>query len=240
MEEMFFGLSLTTLVQKVIGVLLIIGSIWFGRYQYIEHKKKSKMHRGRRTLRTDVAKFLKRDLRVEIKQRQENLSEEYCTQADKAIAEKLLSLPEYINASTVFCYVSTSKEINTYPILEAALNAKKRVCVPKCVEKGVMQLIEIKSLDDLEKGAYGIMEPKEGCERIYIKDVEFGVIPCVSCNCHGERLGHGGGYYDRVLYNAPWPSAVLCREKIMEENIPVTDYDVTIGIIISENNLWRV
>jgi 5-formyltetrahydrofolate cyclo-ligase len=198
------------------------------------------MHRGRRTLRTDVARFLKTDLRNEIRLKEKDLTKEYCHVADSEIYNKILGLPEYESANMVFCFVSTTKEINTYPIIEHALAAGKKVCVPKCISQGIFHVFEITSLDCLEKGKHGIMEPKENSARVYSKDIDFGIIPCMSCNKHGERIGHGGGYYDRFLMKSTFPSAVVCRDKLINEQIPTTDHDFVIGIIVTEEGVWRV
>ena len=71
--------------------------------------------------------------------------------------------------------------------------------VPKCISKGIMEVYKIRSFDDLEPGKYGILEPKEGCEKISPKAIHLALIPCLSCSMKGERLGYGGGYYDRYL-----------------------------------------
>ena len=87
--------------------------------------------------------------------------------------------------------------------------------VPKCISKGIMEVYKIRSFDDLEPGKYGILEPKEGCEKISPKAIHLALIPCLSCSMKGERLGYGGGYYDRYLQQITGTQAVLCRTALM-------------------------
>ncbi|WP_419574139.1 5-formyltetrahydrofolate cyclo-ligase, partial [Ruminococcus sp.] len=124
------------------------------------------------------------------------------------------SLAEYKNADTIFCYVSTEKEINTIPLLQEILDSGKRLGVPKCTGKGIMDAYEIQNLEQLKIGSYGILEPGEECDIILDPtEIQFAIIPCISCNRKGERLGHGGGYYDRYLEKMPedCEKAILLR-----------------------------
>lgn len=73
----------------------------------------------------------------------------------------MTGLDEYHEARTVFIFVGTKEEINTRPIITDALKQGKRVAVPKCISKGVMEACLIDSLDNLEAGSYGIQEAGE-------------------------------------------------------------------------------
>ncbi|MBN7774383.1 5-formyltetrahydrofolate cyclo-ligase [Clostridium aminobutyricum] len=183
---------------------------------------------------------LKKNLRTEIMERRKKLTEDYCQAADEKIAHHIIALEEYQSSKTLFCFVSTEDEVNTYPIIRHALSVGKRVCVPKCISKGFMQAFEISGTDCLEKGSYGIMEPNENCPMIISADIDFCIVPCMSCNTKGQRLGYGGGYYDRFLSNTVFPSAVVCREKLTCEDIPTLDQDVRISIVITEAGIWRI
>ena len=128
----------------------------------------------------------------------------------------------------------TEDEINTRPVLEDLLKRGKQVGVPKCISKGIMEVYKIRSFDDLEPGKYGILEPKEGCEKISPKAIHLALIPCLSCSMKGERLGYGGGYYDRYLQQITGTQAVLCRTALMCDEIPMEAHDRTIDFVICE------
>lgn len=181
----------------------------------------------------------KKCLRREVRRLVSELAPSYCEEADREIARRALSLPEYRAAEVVFCYVGRDQEINTRLILDRVLEDGKRLGVPKCVAKGIMEVYQIRSVQDLEEGKYGIMEPVDGCPLIRPEEIGIAFIPCMTCTCDGRRLGYGGGYYDRYLRDASFAKAVLCRESIMQREIPMESHDERIPIVISENHIWR-
>lgn len=181
----------------------------------------------------------KQQLRRTMRTLETQLSEKYKTAADRAIAAHLLAMPEYLAAETVFCFVGTAKEIDTRRILEESLAAGKRLCVPLCISKGVMELRQITSLDQLSAGAYGIAEPPADAPIVPIDDVDFSVLPCTTCNHAGQRLGKGGGYYDRFLSHYRGGSVLLCREKLIREEIPVEPHDYPVPWVLTERCLYE-
>ena len=64
--------------------------------------------------------------------------------------------------------------------------------------------------------------------------------PCLSCDRQGNRLGQGGGYYDRFFARYHGPAALLCREKLVSEEIPVEPHDKRFELIVTENAVYRI
>lgn len=182
----------------------------------------------------------KQELRKLIRLQVSGLSQEYCIQADRVICQTVTGLDEYHEARTVFIFVGTKEEINTRPIITDALKQGKRVAVPKCISKGVMEACLIDSLDNLEAGSYGIQEPGNDAVRVQPEEIDLAVIPCCTCSHTGKRLGYGGGYYDRYLGRVAGMKAVICRERIMRDDIPVEEHDQAVDMVISEGGTWRM
>ena len=122
----------------------------------------------------------KKELRKILKEKRNALDPDTCRSSDTAIFKAITSWDVYQKAETVFCFVGTEDEINTRPVLEDLLKRGKQVGVPKCISKGIMEVYKIRSFDDLEPGKYGILEPKEGCEKISPKAIHLALIPCLS------------------------------------------------------------
>ena len=154
----------------------------------------------------------KKQLRHQIRARERKLDPAYRVSSDQAIASNILDFPIYQSAWTVFCFVSTPEEINTRPILLNALETGKRLCVPRCAAGRKMDLVVIQSLEDLELGAFDLLEPRSGLPTLRADEVDFAVLPCLSCDRQGNRLGRGGGYYDRFLSLYHGAMAMVCRE----------------------------
>ena len=191
----------------------------------------------------------KKELRRKIKEKLSFTTEKYRKEADRKITESVLELNEYKSADCVFCYVSTEKE----KYATEAARVKKTVedladkymeSAPPFVvdqEKGIMNVYEIHSLQELYPGAYGILEPKENPERLIQPEaIDFAFIPCISCDRSGRRLGHGGGYYDRYLEKTHCVKAALCREELLVDEIPVEEHDLRMDFVISEKGCYTM
>lgn len=181
----------------------------------------------------------KAKLRATIRALEKTLSEKYKAAASAAICRHLMALPEYRDAETVFCFVGTASEIDTAPLLRAALADGKRVCVPLCVDRGIMDLREIRALEDLVSGRYGLLEPPADAPAVSPDDVDLAVIPCLTCDHAGRRLGKGGGYYDRFLSVYRAAAVLICREKLIREEIPVESHDMPVPWVITEKGLYE-
>ena len=123
--------------------------------------------------------------------------------------------------------------------IENALASGKRLCVPLCVDKGIMELREITSLSQLLPGSYGILEPPADAPLVSVDDVDLSIVPCLTCDHGGRRLGHGGGYYDRFLAAYRSATVMICRERLIREEIPVEPHDMPIPWVITENGLYE-
>lgn len=174
----------------------------------------------------------KQEARALIKERIRQFDPMEKEKADQGIYHQVMESSEYKKAHTIFCYVSTQDEVNTWPIIARALEDGKEVSVPLCVGKGIMEARKIKNLKDLKKGAYGIMEPKEECLKVSKDQIDFAVIPCVGADKEGRRLGHGAGFYDRFLRDSRFFKMMICYEKMMFEKVPTEGHDIVMDQVI--------
>lgn len=181
---------------------------------------------------------MKKELRKKTAALVSTLEKEYCTSADLSIRNHILNSPEYKSASVIFCYVGTSREINTMPLILQAISEGKRIGVPLCKKMGIMEVREIRSEEDLVPGAYDILAPKEDAPLISPEEIELCLVPCMTCNHNGERLGYGGGFYDRFLARTTCPKMMLCREKVMTEEIPTEPHDLIMESVVSEAGIF--
>lgn len=181
----------------------------------------------------------KQELRAEMAARVKNLSPVYCREADEAICRWVIQSELCQKAVTVFCYVGTEREIDTSRLLHALLREGKRVAVPLCTEKGVMEARLIEGMGDLVSGKYGILAPKLTCPKVEPEALDLAVIPCCTGNELGQRLGYGGGYYDRYLPGTKCPKMLLCRRHLLRGDIPVEDHDVKMDYLVTEKGVTR-
>jgi 5-formyltetrahydrofolate cyclo-ligase len=183
---------------------------------------------------------IKKGLRAEISAIIDGLSEPYIKDSDFRISQLLLDLDEFSDAETVFVYVSVGREVSTQKIIESAFADGKRVCAPVLREGiGIMDAVEIKPDSILAPNKHGISEPSADGAVISPENIDLIIIPCLSCDSFGNRLGYGGGYYDRYLksyidsYKSP-PFIALCREETFSMHLPSDPYDVPVDMCITE------
>lgn len=181
----------------------------------------------------------KRALRREMRRRSAALPGSYWKEAGDGIARRALRLPEYLRAGVVLGFAAVSGEPDLSDFLRGALSAGKRLALPLCTGQGVMEAREIRSLRDLRPGKYGIPEPAAHCPTIPPEELEFVLVPCVSCTAAGTRLGHGGGYYDRYLARCPGAAALACPAALLCDEIPAGEWDVSVPLVITENAVYR-
>lgn len=185
-------------------------------------------------------KMEKKKCRKEIQEKIAILSKEYNQEASQKIAEFLCGMEAFQKAKTIFCFVSTPSEINTHSIIQYAWNSGKQVAVPRCLEKGQMEACVITNEEDLEEGKFGIMEPKAECKVLMPRQIDLIIMPCLSCDRNGNRLGYGGGYYDRYLEKCTGVRVVICREKLMLAEIPSEPFDQKGDFLITEKGIFPI
>ena len=160
------------------------------------------------------------------------------------ICQKFVALPQYAAAGTVMFYVDVRTEVRTRHYLPEALTHGKRIVVPYCVE-GELELFHLASMDELEIGMYKILEPKAELrnlpgKRLEPADLDLIMVPGVAFDRTGGRMGHGFGYYDKLLEHArpDAPLVALAFECQLFPEIPTQQHDIYMDSIITEQAVY--
>jgi 5-formyltetrahydrofolate cyclo-ligase len=163
----------------------------------------------------------------------------------RAICTQFASLPEYAAAKTVMFYVDVRTEVRTREYLPTALSHDKRIVVPYCVD-GELELFLLESMDELAVGMYKILEPKAElrnlpAKRIDVKELDLIMVPGVAFDRSGARMGHGFGYYDKLLEHArpDAPLVALAFECQLFPEIPTAPHDIFMDKIITEKAIYQ-
>ena len=151
---------------------------------------------------------------------------------DRSVFQQITHHQLYQNAHTICIYVSMDDEVDTHVLIDEILfNGEKRLVVPK-IEGGIINLYEIESYDDLEKGTIGILEPKKSCTKVALKEVDLCIVPGVAFGLDGSRIGMGKGYYDRLLKSAHVPTIGIAYSFQVFDFVPTTPDDYRLDLII--------
>ena len=166
--------------------------------------------------------------------------------ADSAVCTAFIESDLYKNSEDILIYVSGNIEIGTFGIIEKVLDdikcgADKRLLCPRCVSgTNEMHFYRINSLDDLAIGHFGILEPATVCERIDDYASALCVVPALSFDTKGYRLGFGKGFYDRFLSDFNGVTVGLCCEScITDGELPRDEHDICVEWIITERGLFK-
>lgn len=178
----------------------------------------------------------KKQLRKAMLQKRKELSDSETTVKNSVITEKLLNLEKVQSADLVLPFVSAKGEVGTREFISRCFDVGKTVAVPRCIDGSNMEFCVIHTFDDLEKGMYGIDEPKEYCEVIRAEDAENSVliVPALCFDANGYRLGYGKGYYDRFISRYKGYTVGVCYSEFITDDIPVDGYDRCVDIVITE------
>ncbi|SFD02758.1 5-formyltetrahydrofolate cyclo-ligase [Butyrivibrio sp. YAB3001] len=161
----------------------------------------------------------------------------------RIIFNRLIEDEHYKNAENVLVYASMGSEVITDEIITYSLNEGKKVFCPKITDKKnrVMEFVNINGLDDLKEGFFGIREP-EITEKSLIFDNNVAhnqaivIVPGVAFDYEGNRIGYGGGYYDRFLSKNInfYKAALSFGVQVFEETLPVEPHDIRLDAVITE------
>lgn len=159
------------------------------------------------------------------------------------ISQLFLSLPLYREVPSILSYLSFGSEIDTTAIIKNAWLRGKRVLVPVCQTKDKTLLIsELRSLNELSPGTWGIPEPKKEYLRpVSPSEIGLAIIPGLAFDSRGHRLGFGAGYYDRFLSTLPseCPKIALAYNFQIVEFIPNEAHDVPVDLIVTEKRILQ-
>ncbi len=148
-----------------------------------------------------------------------------------ALAAAFAASDLYQNAKTIYGYLPYNQEVRTLPMLAQALKDGKQVAVPK-VYGEEMRFIYLSDLSQIAPGYAGIPEPiAEG--PVAQDETALVLMPGLAFDPKGNRMGYGGGFYDKFLQQEPThPTIALCYDFQMVENIPTQDHDVPVDLVL--------
>ena len=161
-------------------------------------------------------------------------------QKEAAIRGRLFALDAFLGARQVILYVTIpGEEIDTFPIIERLLGEGRRVFAPRVLgAAGEMAFCEVPAIGALNPGAFGILEPPDG-HAAEPAEIDFVLVPGLGFDRALNRLGRGGGFYDRFLAD-PQLHAVKCALaydcQILDE-LPHDAHDRPVDILVTESGV---
>ncbi len=160
---------------------------------------------------------------------------------DRAIAARVLALPEFDRAAVVLSYCAVHGEADPGEIDAAARRLKKQVAYPLCYGGGRMGAAIPEEPGAVQRGMYGIPAPDPArCRIVAPEEIGLVLVPCAAFDRFCRRVGMGGGYYDRYLPLCENAFAVgLAYEAQRVRAAAAEDHDRPLHGAVSEARLYR-
>ena len=173
----------------------------------------------------------KKALRQQIRERKRAMTEEDIALRSEKLKQLFVKSAAYQNAKTVYGYLPYNQEVRTVPILQQALRDGKRVAVPK-IYGDTMKFLYLDDLSKVEKNTMGIPEPVAD-EPVAADRTALVLMPGVAFTKNGDRIGYGGGFYDRFLADEPaHPTLALCYDFQIVESLPTEEFDIPVDTVL--------
>jgi len=193
---------------------------------------------------------MKNKIRKDLLKQRDAITPEQKILKESAIEERLLCLDAFKQATSILLYVSFRSEVDTRRYLDDVIKLNKKLVLPAVDSKHrKLNLYEVRDISELEPGYMGILEPRaiDGMS-VTLKDIDLVIIPGTGFDRNGNRLGYGGGYYDKLLsYESKQLSGVdkhittiaLAFEEQVGDDIPAEPHDINVDMIVTDKRLIK-
>ena len=181
----------------------------------------------------------KKDIRARILKLRDRQEPFTWKRGTEFIEEQIIRHEWFLESPAVYCYVSCRGEAGTEGIIREAWRLGKEVYVPR-VSEGKMEFFLLDSFDDLKAGIFNIPEPvHRSCEVVGNgRKGELMIVPGVAFDERRNRIGYGGGYYDRYLSAHPGLHTIaLAFEFQVEREVPYGPSDIRPEIVVTERRI---
>lgn len=182
----------------------------------------------------------KKEIRNLILNKRNNLKLKEKSLKDESIFKTLIENDLYKTSKNIFIFINYGSEVETKKIINKAIQDGKKIYVPKTIkESKEMRAIEIKSLENLKEDKFGILEPENFEGEINKNELDLIIVPGAAFDRRGNRIGYGGGYYDRYFSDLEIniKKVALSYELQLVKNIVSEKYDIKVDFIITENEI---
>jgi 5-formyltetrahydrofolate cyclo-ligase len=184
----------------------------------------------------------KKYLRQILTESRVRLLPERAASLSKQVQERLLESDFYRSSRCIVLYAEKDNEVATDQIFADALASGRRVLFPRVIpEYRGVSLVRVCSRDELRPGAFGLLEPT-GSETVPPAELGRALIcvPGVAFNLEGQRLGRGGGYYDRLLAEtgSQAVTAGLAYSFQVLDRLPESRDDRRLQLIVTESGVY--
>lgn len=182
----------------------------------------------------------KKNLRNSVRTQLAALTEQERKASDDQLFKRFLALPEVACAKRIFAFWGIrGREPDTARLIGELIARGKTVCLPRMLPAHQMEARLYVPEVPLLKKEFGIWEPDPArCPTVEKSAIDLVLVPGVCYDRRGYRLGFGGGYYDRWLEDFSGFTVGLCRQVVLQQQVPTDAHDSRVHILLTERELF--
>lgn len=174
----------------------------------------------------------KSELRQIIRERKRQYSSEQLEVLSLAVIGRLMAHPKVVDAHCILLYYSLPDEVNTHQLAETLREQGKQVLLPKVTGDGTMEIRRYEGRQSMTEGDFHIMEPSGAIFTDYAA-IDLAIVPGMSFDAAGNRLGRGKGYYDRFFALAPALYKIgICFDFQKTDHVPCETTDIAMDEVL--------
>lgn len=176
----------------------------------------------------------KKETRKFYKSLRDSIPENERIALSKSITDLIIESDFYAFADKLLVFIPIGSEVNTFPLITRALCDGKTVAIP-VIDGKEMHFAVINSLEELVPGEYNIPTAPKGAKFIENFENSLCIVPCLSCDKSLNRIGYGGGFYDRFLaVHTEIKTVCVCFDKCLSNSLPTEEFDIKMNLCITD------
>ncbi len=180
----------------------------------------------------------KEQLRPLLRERRKTIAAEVRASAEAAIVKQIAESTAFRMSHTVLLYAPYGSELNLLPLARIARRENKKIAFPRCnTEEHTIRFFYLEPDARLKEGAYGIHEPSEDAPECIPDKDTLCIVPALSFDLEGNRLGSGLGYYDRFLSHFEGTTMGAVFSELLLQKVPCDEHDIPISILVTERGI---
>jgi len=186
---------------------------------------------------TSAVQDAKQQLRVQCLQARKALGEDFQCQASAATCSHIESWPLFQASETVLTYMPMRGEVDLRPLLER--QPRKRWLLPRILPEGRMTF-QPYDPQHLIRHPYGMLEPAPDLVPVPVENIQLALVPGLTFDRQGWRLGYGGGFFDRFLAGfAHGVSLGITYNALLLDHLPHHQHDIPVGYLATEEGVVK-
>ncbi len=180
----------------------------------------------------------KEQLRPLLKERRKSIVGEARANAEAELVRHIAESSAFCKAHTVLLYAPHGSEPNLLPLVRLARKANKKIAFPRCnTAEHTIRFFYLEESARLREGAYGIYEPAEDAPECFPDKDTLCIVPALSFDLKGNRLGSGLGYYDRFLSHFEGTTMGVSFSELLLQRVPCEEHDIPVSVLVTEKGV---